>query len=161
MLISNDEGAISRAKFLATQAREPELHYQHESVGYNYRLSNVLAGIGRGQLKVLDERVDARRAIFNRYFKALDRIEGLTFMPEATYGKHNRWLTTLTIDPKKTSLTRNDIIQALSEDNIEARPVWKPLHLQPLFDGNKYYKHEESVSEQLFEHGICLHLDQA
>lgn len=158
MLVSNDAEALKRARFLATQARDPAVHYQHSEVGYNYRLSNILAGVGRAQLEVLDERVLARRAVFNRYVEALGGIDGLEFMPELedTYG--NRWLTTLTLDPEKISVKPEEIIDALAADNIEARPVWKPLHLQPLFAENQFYAHsdEEVVSEKLFERGLCL-----
>ena len=158
MLISNDVEALKRARFLATQARDQAVHYQHSVVGYNYRLSNILAGVGRAQLEVLDERVLARRTVFNRYVETLGSIEGVDFMPELedTYG--NRWLTTLTLDPEKISVTPGEIIEALAEENIEARPVWKPLHLQPLFEGNDFYAHsdEEIISEKLFERGLCL-----
>ena len=158
MLISNDVEALKRARFLATQARDQAVHYQHSVVGYNYRLSNILAGVGRAQLEVLDERVLARRTVFNRYVETLGSIEGLDFMPELedTYG--NRWLTTLTLNPEKISVTPGEIIEALAEENIEARPVWKPLHLQPLFEGNDFYAHsdEEIISEKLFERGLCL-----
>ena len=158
MLVSNDAEALKRARFLATQARDQAVHYQHSTVGYNYRLSNILAGVGRAQLEVLDERVKARRAVFKRYVEAFDGIEGLEFMPELkdTYG--NRWLTTLTLDPEKVKVTPYELIEALGTENIEARPVWKPLHLQPLFEGCKFYTHGEDnvVSERLFEQGICL-----
>lgn len=158
MLVSNDAEALKRARFLATQARDPAVHYQHSVVGYNYRLSNILAGVGRAQLEVLNERVLARRAVFNRYVEALGDIDGLDFMPELkdTYG--NRWLTTLTLNPQKISVKPEEIINVLAADNIEARPVWKPLHLQPLFAGNKFFAHndKEVVSEQLFERGLCL-----
>ncbi|MCP3739685.1 aminotransferase class I/II-fold pyridoxal phosphate-dependent enzyme [Rossellomorea sp. BNER] len=158
MLVSNDVEALNRARFLATQARDPAPHYQHSVVGYNYRLSNILAGVGRAQLAVLDDRVRARRTIFERYQEALGHIEGLTFMPELEGTMSNRWLTTLTLDPVLIKVTPYEIIEKLAEDNIEARPVWKPLHLQPLFEGSKYYTHEEgySVSDGLFARGLCL-----
>jgi len=158
MLVSDDLDALAKARFWATQARDKARHYQHSEIGYNYRLSNVLAGIGRGQMKVLDERVNARRRIFDRYYQALHDIEGVEFMPEAPYGRSNRWLTTLTVDPEKTGVTVNRILDRLEEENIEARPVWKPLHLQPVFAGCLYFPHEEgrSVSDELFAHGICL-----
>lgn len=158
MLVSNDAEALKKARFLATQARDPAIHYQHSVVGYNYRLSNILAGVGRAQLEILDDRVNSRRAIFNRYVEALSEIDGLNFMPELedTYG--NRWLTTLTLDPKKVKVTPYQLIEKLGKENIEARPVWKPLHLQPLFEGCIFYTHGENevVSERLFERGICL-----
>ncbi|MGX1982300.1 pyridoxal phosphate-dependent aminotransferase EpsN [Thermolongibacillus altinsuensis] len=158
MLVSDDLEALQKARFLATQARDPAPHYQHSQIGYNYRMSNILAGIGRAQLEVLDERVKARRAIFDRYVQALGDIDGIHFMPELEGTMSNRWLTTLTIDQQKLDVTPMDIINALAEENIEARPVWKPLHLQPVFEGIKYYPHHEnwSVSEELFENGICL-----
>lgn len=157
MLISDDSEAIRQARFLASQARDPAIHYQHSRLGYNYRLSNVLAGIGRAQLAVLDERVAARRAIFERYVRELGDMPGFAFMPELECCVSNRWLTTLTIDPG-AGLTPQDLIAALAEENIEARPVWKPLHLQPLFANCRYFAHSEgeSVSERLFDTGICL-----
>jgi pyridoxal phosphate-dependent aminotransferase EpsN len=158
MLVSNDEEALKRARFLATQARDPAPHYQHSVMGYNYRMSNILAGVGRAQLEVLDERVQARRAIFDRYRKSLGHIKGVEFMPELEGTMSNRWLTTLTLDPEYISISSYEIIEKLGEENIEARPVWKPLHLQPLFEGCDYYTHDEgfSVSDQLFARGLCL-----
>jgi pyridoxal phosphate-dependent aminotransferase EpsN len=158
MLISNDEEALQKARFLATQARDPAPHYQHSQVGFNYRMSNILAGIGRAQLEVLDDRVNARREVFNNYQKNLGHIKGVHFMPELKDSRSNRWLTTLTLDPEQVKITPYEIIERLSEKNIEARPVWKPLHAQPLFEGCSYYTHEEgiSVSDQLFATGLCL-----
>ncbi|AMV12439.1 pyridoxal phosphate-dependent aminotransferase [Geobacillus thermoleovorans] len=158
MLVSDDVDALARARFLATQARDPALHYQHSQMGYNYRMSNIVAGIGRAQLEVLDERVKARRAVFDRYVQALGEIEGIRFMPELAGTMSNRWLTALTIDQQVLGVTPMEIINALAEENIEARPVWKPLHLQPLFAGVRYYPHEEgwSVSDDLFANGLCL-----
>jgi len=157
MLVSDNEDYIKKARFLATQSREPELHYEHKELGYNYRMSNLLAAVGCGQLQVLDDRVRARRAIFNRYYQALSHIAGLTFMPEAPYGKSNRWLTTLTIDPQVTGVTRTQIISALEKENIESRPVWKPMHLQPYYRNCKYVHHNNTdASKQLFENGLCL-----
>ena len=158
MLVTNDEKYLSEAKFLATQAREPARHYQHSRVGYNYRMSNVLAGIGRGQLKVLDQFIEKRRKLYNHYYEALNPIDGIEFMPETNEGFSTRWLTTLTIDPTKSPVTRDDIISALESKNIESRPVWKPLHLQPLFSTTDYFPHTEnqSVSDKLFMNGLCL-----
>ncbi|MED5075839.1 aminotransferase class I/II-fold pyridoxal phosphate-dependent enzyme [Geobacillus stearothermophilus] len=158
MLVSDDVEALQKARFLATQARDPAPHYQHSQIGYNYRMSNIVAGIGRAQLEVLDERVKARRAVFDRYVQALGDIEGVHFMPELEGSMSNRWLTTLTIDQQALGVTPMDIINALAEENIEARPVWKPLHLQPVFNGVTYYPHQEgwSVSDELFANGICL-----
>lgn len=158
MLVSNDTAAIHKAKFLATQARDPAPHYQHSKIGYNYRMSNVLAGIGRAQLKVLEERVEARRAIFERYQHELSTITGIQFMPELSGTFSNRWLTAMTIEPKEAAITVGELIEVLAAENIEARPVWKPLHMQPLFKNVKYFSHneKESISEQLFAKGICL-----
>lgn len=154
MLVSDDEGLIRKAKFLATQARDPAPHYQHSHIGYNYRLSNVLAGIGRGQLRVLAERVQARRDNFDFYQKELGGLPGIQFMPEAGFGRSNRWLTCLTIDPSRCGATREDVRLALESENIESRPVWKPLHLQPVFQNYPYYG--SGVSEALFDKGLCL-----
>lgn len=154
MLVSDDEGLIRKVKFLATQARDPAPHYQHSHIGYNYRLSNVLAGIGRGQLRVLAERVQARRANFDFYQKELGGLPGIQFMPEAVFGRSNRWLTCLTIDPSGCGSTREDMRLALESENIESRPVWKPLHMQPVFQEFPYYG--SSVAEELFDKGLCL-----
>lgn len=158
MLVSDDEKALSKARFWATQARDKAVWYQHSEMGYNYRMSNVLAGIGRGQLKVIEERVEARRRVFARYKKALGDIEGIDFMPEAPFGRSNRWLTVMTLEPEKLGITPLDIINALAEENIESRPVWKPMHLQPLFAGCEYFTHEDgiSIADKLFKKGVCL-----
>ncbi|GGF22748.1 putative pyridoxal phosphate-dependent aminotransferase EpsN [Halobacillus andaensis] len=157
-LVSNDEEALKDARFLATQARDQAVHYQHSESGYNYRMSNIVAGIGRGQMEVLDERVSQRRSIFARYYEAFNDVPGMNFQPELEGSISNRWLTALTIDPQITGVSRHQIVEKLNENNIEARPVWKPMHLQPLFEGVKYYSHEEenSVSDYLFEYGLCL-----
>lgn len=157
-IVSNDIPALEKARFLATQARDPAPHYQHSELGYNYRMSNIVAGIGRAQLEVLDNRVHTRREIFNRYYEELGEIDGVHFQPELAESKSNRWLTALTIDPDKAGVSRDDVIAKLAAANIEARPVWKPMHLQPLFKDVKYYPHENnnSVSDELFEYGICL-----
>lgn len=133
MLVSNDTEAIDKAKFLATQARDPAPHYQHSQIGYNYRMSNILAGVGRGQLEVLEDRVRARRSIFNRYYEGLSHIPGFCFMPELENTRSNRWLTTMLIDEKESGITIKKLLTDLAEENIEARPTWKPLHIQPLF----------------------------
>ncbi|WP_368657370.1 DegT/DnrJ/EryC1/StrS family aminotransferase [Metabacillus halosaccharovorans] len=158
MLVSNDVEAIKKARFLATQAKDPALHYQHSAIGFNYRMSNILAGIGRAQLEVLEQRVQARRLLFDRYNQGLCAIPGVQFMPELKDTKSNRWLTALTLDEKVTGASVYSIINALAEENIEARPVWKPLHMQPLFKGVDYFAHSEntSVSESLFNSGLCL-----
>jgi pyridoxal phosphate-dependent aminotransferase EpsN len=158
MLVSNDTDALRKARFLAAQARDSAPHYQHSEMGYNYRLSNVLAGIGRAQLEVLDQRVAQRRAIFARYEKELSHIPGLQFMPELLNTKSNRWLTALCIEEQAAGVSVLELLHALEDENIEARPVWKPLHMQPLFAGVRYYPHLEyaSVSEALFRNGVCL-----
>ena len=157
MLVSNNEEFVTKARFLATQAREPDLHYEHKELGYNYRLGNLLAAVGRGQLEVIDDRVSVRRSIFNRYEKALSHIDGFTFMQEADYGKSNRWLTTLSVDEKSTGISRTHIIDTLEKENIESRPVWKPMHLQPLYRDYDYLKlNSTDVSKQLFDQGLCL-----
>jgi pyridoxal phosphate-dependent aminotransferase EpsN len=158
MLVSDDLEALEKARYWATQARDPAPHYEHSEVGYNYRMSNVLAGIGIGQLRALPSRIEARRAIFAKYTDALAHIEGVEFMPEADFGTSTRWLTALTVNPQQTKTTAANIIQTLSDVNIESRPVWKPMHLQPLFQDCLYYPHAEghSVSDRLFAQGLCL-----
>ncbi len=154
-LLSNNQELIEKARFLATQARDNAPHYQHSNIGYNYRMSNVLAGIGRGQLKVLDRRVEQRRNNYRFYFNNLSTIEGISFQPELDSSFSNRWLTTITIDPDKTKgVTREDIRLALEKENIEARPLWKPMHLQPVFKDAPFYGN--GVSENLFKNGLCL-----
>lgn len=154
MLVAADKGIVDRARFLATQARDPAPHYEHSTLGFNYRLSNVCAAIGRGQLRVLDERVAARRRVFARYHEALSSLPGLHFMPEPAWGRANRWLTCLTVDPAAAGCTREDIRLALLAKDIEARPVWKPMHLQPVFAGCRAIG--GAVAEDLFAHGLCL-----
>jgi pyridoxal phosphate-dependent aminotransferase EpsN len=154
MLVSHERALTERARFLATQARDPAPHYEHSHIGYNYRLSNVLAAIGRGQLKTLTQRVAARRAIFERYVEGLGGVPGIEFMPEALYGRSNRWLTCLTIDPAAFGADRESVRLLLEAENIEARPVWKPMHLQPVFAGARMFG--GAVSERLFRNGLCL-----
>ncbi len=154
-LVAKNEDWIKKARFLATQARDAAPHYQHSEIGYNYRLSNISAGIGLGQLKVLDERVRQRRANFEFYLAALVHLPGFTFQPEMTGSFSNRWLTTILIDPSKSGgVTREDIRLALEKENIESRPLWKPMHLQPVFQQSPSYG--GGVSEKLFEQGLCL-----
>ena len=154
MMVSADRSLVAHARKLATQARDPAPHYEHTEMGYNYRLSNVLAAIGRGQLRVLGERVDARRRNFALYAEALGDLPGIEFMPEAPWGTHTRWLTTLTIDPDEFGATSETVRLALEAEGIEARPVWKPMHLQPL------YAHAPAIGGQvasdLFARGLCL-----
>lgn len=154
MLVSEDAALIAHARKLATQARDAAPHYQHSEIGYNYRLSNVCAGIGRGQLKVLEDRVEARRRNFHFYEETLGNLPGIAFMPEADFGRHTRWLTCLTVRPEQFGTDREAIRLALEAENIEARPVWKPMHLQPIFAG--YEVIGGSVAEELFEYGLCL-----
>ena len=154
MLVSHDAAFIAHARKLATQARDDAPHYQHSEIGYNYRLSNVLAGIGRGQLRVLEERVQARRRVFAYYQETLGHLPGIAFMPEAPWGRHTRWLTCITVDPEEFGATREDLRLALEAENIEARPVWKPMHLQPVFAGCESVG--GGVAEALFTQGLCL-----
>lgn len=154
MLVSDDAGLIAHARKLATQARDPAPHYQHSEIGYNYRMSNVLAGIGRAQLQVLEDRVAARRRNYEYYQNALGHLPGLELQPEASWGRHTRWLTCLTIDPDKFGIDREAVRLALEAENIESRPVWKPMHLQPVFQG--YQAVGGAVAEDLFNRGLCL-----
>ncbi|OUL27385.1 pyridoxal phosphate-dependent aminotransferase [Nostoc sp. RF31YmG] len=154
MLVSDESELVAKARFLATQARDPAPHYQHSEIGYNYRLSNVLAGIGRGQLCVLSDRVAARRRNFEIYRQALGNLPGIKFMPEADFGRATRWLTCLTIDPKAFGVDREQVRLELAKQQIEARPVWKPLHLQPVFANCECI--DSSVAEELFTQGLCL-----
>lgn len=154
MLTTDDPTLAETARFLAQQARDPAPHYQHSHIGFNYRLSNVLAAIGRGQLEVLAERVAARRRNFAFYQAAFCHEPGIAFMPEATYGCANRWLTCILVEPESFGASREDIRQHLEARNIESRPVWKPLHLQPVFQHCRVVGGK--VAEELFEKGLCL-----
>lgn len=154
MLVSDDAGLVNQARFLATQARESEVYYQHTQIGYNYRLSNVSAGIGRGQLLVLPERVAARQRNFKIYQQALGNLSGVEFMPEADYGTSTRWLTCLTFDSDVSGIDREKVRLRLLEQQIETRPVWKPLHLQPVFANCESIAGE--IAEDLFNKGLCL-----
>ena len=158
MLVTPHAEVAERVRLLATQAREPVPHYEHTRVGYNYRLSNVLAGIGRGQLRVIEDRVAARRAVFDRYVAALADVPGVLFMPEAMFGSRdsraNRWLSVLTIDRHRFGADTDAVRLALDAENIEARPVWKPMHQQPVFRRNDAIG--GSVADDLFAQGLCL-----
>ena len=158
MLVSDNAELVERARFLATQARDPAPWYLHTQMGYNYRMSNILAGVGRGQLRVLEDRVAARRGVFDRYRAALSDLPGLGWMPEADYGRATRWLSVCTLDPEVAKTTTTGFIAALARHNIEARHVWNPMHLQPLFAQCDYYPHEEghSFSDEAFRTGVCL-----
>lgn len=158
MLVSDDEDLIKKARFLSTQAREPALHYEHQTVGYNYRMSNILAGVGRGQLRVLKERVAARRRVFERYQAGLQHVQAIQWMGEPDWSFSNRWLSTGVIRSEFTQASCQMMMERLRENCIEARPVWKPMQLQPVFSQARYYSHKfgESVSQRLFETGFCL-----
>ena len=155
-LICPNEEKAKRALFYATQAREQAPHYQHEKIGYNYRMSNICAGIGRGQMFVLDEHVARRREIHDLYVKLLNGVKGVKVMcqPEGEDFNSNYWLTCITVEPEEAGFTREDVRLALDEDNIESRPLWKPMHLQPVFKNAPFYGN--GTSERLFEIGLCL-----
>jgi dTDP-4-amino-4,6-dideoxygalactose transaminase len=157
MLVSDDGDLMERARFLSTQGREPTRHYEHRELAYNYRMSNVLAGIGRGQLRVLNDRVAARRAVFDRYANGLKEIRAIRWMPDGGFGLCTRWLSVGLVEAQ-ADLNVTNLIEYLGNERIEARPVWKPMHLQPLYADCRYYPHEEgcSISDRLFADGICL-----
>lgn len=154
MLVSSDGDLVRRARFLATQARDPAPHYQHSRIGYNYRMSNILAAIGRGQLRALDERIAARRRNFEHYRAALSGLPGVEFMPIAPYGKPNHWLTVILISPDEFGADREGVRAALEAEDIEARPIWKPMHLQPVFAECRVRGGD--ISADLFARGLCL-----
>ena len=171
MLASHDERLIEHARKLSQQAREPAPHYEHTEIGYNYRMSNILAAIGRGQLRALDDRVAAKRRIFEQYRHLLADLPGITFMPEALYGRCNRWLTVILIDGAEFGSTPEQVRLALEAENIESRPIWKPMHLQPVFSECRVRsaacgvetgrqavarRSGKSISEDLFARGLCL-----
>ena len=155
-LVCPNEERAKRALFYATQAREQAPHYQHEKIGYNYRMSNICAGIGRGQMFVLDEHIARRRVIHDLYVKLLAGVKGVKVMcqPEGGDFNSNYWLTCITVDPEEAGFTREDVRLALDENNIESRPLWKPMHLQPVFKDAPFYGN--GTSERLFEMGLCL-----
>ena len=155
-LVCPNEERAKRALFYATQAREQAPHYQHEKIGYNYRMSNICAGIGRGQMFVLDEHIARRRVIHDLYVKLLAGVKGVKVMcqPEGGDFNSNYWLTCITVDPEEAGFTREDVRLALDENNIESRPLWKPMHLQPVFKDAPFYGN--GTSERLFEIGLCL-----
>ena len=154
MLVANDASQAARARHLASQARQPVLHYQHTEVGFNYRLSNLLAAVGRGQLRHLPEKVEKRREIFSRYQRQLGHLPGLTFMPEAAYGRSTRWLTVALVDAGAFGADRDHLIARLNEADIEARPAWKPMHRQPLFADAPV--RGGAVADAIFATGVCL-----
>lgn len=155
-LISDQAEFVQKARFLATQARDAAPHYQHSHIGYNYRMSNICAGIGRGQMEVLDQRVAQRRKNYAFYVEQLGAIPGFEFLPETPGAFSNRWLSCVLIDPQKTpnGISRETIRLHLEKDNIETRPLWKPMHLQPVFESCAYYGSETAAT--LFENGLCL-----
>ena len=154
MLVSADRVLIEKARFLASQARDPAPHYEHTEIGYNYRMSNILAAIGRGQLKILSRHVEKRRANYAYYMRELGDLPGISFMPEASWGLCTRWLTCITVNSKFFGADREVVRRALAADEIEARPIWKPMHLQPVFATSKHYG--SGVSDGLFDIGLCL-----
>jgi dTDP-4-amino-4,6-dideoxygalactose transaminase len=154
MLVSDDEEKIKKVRFWSTQSRDAARHYQHSELGFNYRMSNVVAGIGRGQLKVLDQRVAKKKYIFEFYKKELGKLEGVDFMPINDWNEPNYWLSVMTLKGKVRPL---DVMEALEKENIESRPVWKPMHMQPFFAEYDYVGGD--VSEKLFENGVCLPSD--
>ena len=154
MLITEDEASAVRARKLASQARDPAPHYEHSELGYNYRLSNLLAAVGRAQLRVLEDRVRRRREVFRHYVESLGDLPGLTFQTEASWARHTRWLTCLLVDEERFGCTPAEIRLALEAENIEARPLWKPMHLQPLYRACEM--HGGEVAEDLFRRGLCL-----
>lgn len=154
MLVSNNEERIAKVKYWVTQARDQARHYQHSELGYNYRMSNVVAGIGRGQLKVLDQRVQQKKYIFEFYKRELGELEGIHFMPINDWNEPNYWLSCITLSGKVRPI---DMMEALEEENIESRPIWKPMHIQPFF--SKYDYIGGNVGETLFDNGVCLPSD--
>lgn len=154
MLLGHRKEWIERARYLSTQARSPARHYEHEAIGYNYRLSNLLAAVGRAQLRDLDRRVSVRRAHHAAYRAALGELPGWSFLEEAPYGTSSCWLTCALVDPSQSPTSRDHVIDALSAADIEARPVWKPMHMQPVFAAARSIG--GIVAQRLFEHGICL-----
>lgn len=162
MLVSNNEEGIAKVRFWSTQARDKARHYEHTELGYNYRMSNIVAGIGRGQLRVLEDRIAKKKEIFETYKEAFKEIEDIEMMPVCEYGEPNYWLTTITLN-ENSKVKPLDIILALEKDNIESRPIWKPMHIQPYYKEYDFYSHnyeeEISVSEDIFNRGVCLPSD--
>jgi dTDP-4-amino-4,6-dideoxygalactose transaminase len=153
-LVSASKEYVDKARFLSTQARDTAPHYEHSHIGFNYRMSNICAGIGRGQMEVLPQRIAQRRKVYDTYLQHFGNTEGISFLPEPKGYFSNRWLTTIIIDPGVTGVTREDLRLALEAENIESRPLWKPMHLQPIFRSSRYYG--SNVCETLFNNGLCL-----
>ncbi len=162
MLVSNNEEGIAKVRFWSTQARDKARHYEHTELGYNYRMSNIVAGIGRGQLRVLEDRIAKKKEIFETYKEAFKEIEDIEMMPVCEYGEPNYWLTTITLN-ENSKVKPLDIILALEKENIESRPIWKPMHIQPYYKKYDFYSHNDeeeiSVSEEIFNRGVCLPSD--
>ena len=161
MLVSDDEEKIQKVRFWSTQARDKARHYQHSEIGYNYRMSNICAGIGRGQLKVLDERIQKKTEIYNRYKEDFKDIAEIKMQPIPKNTVPNHWLSAFVLD-ENSKVKPNDIMDALDRENIESRPVWKPMNLQPVFEKYDFISvcnEEESVGQKLFENGVCLPSD--
>lgn len=159
MLVSESEENMQKVKFWATQAREKARHYEHKEIGYNYRMSNILAGVGRGQLKVLDKRIQEKTQIYNTYKEAFKDIPEIKMQPIPENAVVNHWLSVITLEPK-SKVKPLDIMETLERENIESRPVWKPMHMQPVFKDYDFIKvKEQSVSEDLFDRGVCLPSD--
>lgn len=162
MLVANDEDKISKVRFWATQARDKARHYQHSEIGYNYRMSNIVAGIGRGQLKVLNNRIEKKKKIYDLYKEKLSDINDIEMMPICDFNKPNYWLSCITLN-KNSNIKPLDIMTELEKHNIETRPLWKPMHMQPVFEKYDFFSHNEdnkkSVSEELFDRGLCLPSD--
>jgi len=159
MLVSEDKDAIAKTRFWATQAREPARHYEHKEIGYNYRMSNICAGIGRGQLKVLEQRIAKKKEIFDMYKEAFEDISDIYMQEVPSNQRANYWLSTIMLD-ENSKVKPLDIIVALEENNIEARPIWKPMHMQPVFEGTDFIKSQDkSVCEDIFDRGVCLPSD--
>ena len=162
MLVSNNEEGIAKVRFWSTQARDKARHYEHTELGYNYRMSNIVAGIGRGQLRVLEDRIAKKKEIFETYKYAFKDIEDIEMMPVCEYGEPNYWLTTITLN-ENSKVKPLDIILALEKENIESRPIWKPMHIQPYYKEYDFYSHNDeeeiSVSEDIFNRGVCLPSD--
>ena len=153
-LVSHDAAIVSEARFLSTQARDEAPHYQHSKIGFNYRISNLCAGVGRGQMEVLAKRVEQRRAIYTQYYNRYEGVKGISFVNEPDGYFSNRWLTTILIDPAVAGFSREHLRLALEKENIESRPLWKPMHMQPVFSDCIFFGN--GVSEQLFSNGLCL-----
>lgn len=154
MLTAKDPALVEKARFWSTQARDPGIAYEHSEMGYNFRMSNILAGIGRGQLEIVDELIDRRRQVAFRYQRAFQAVPGIEFMPQAEYGFHTNWLSCFLIDEDQFGCSRDDVIELLAREDIESRPIWKPMHLQPLYAQAERFGGE--VAEYLFRRGICL-----